>query len=40
MEMYGFAVAEVDDQLRLVDVEVYYKARRFPETLNPEALSA
>ncbi|CAE7379983.1 unnamed protein product, partial [Symbiodinium sp. KB8] len=34
VEMYGFAVAEVDDQLRLVDVEVYYKADSFLEVMK------
>jgi len=34
VEMYGFAVAEVDDSLRLVDVEVYYKADSFLEVMK------
>ncbi|CAE7506749.1 unnamed protein product [Symbiodinium sp. CCMP2592] len=29
IEMYGFAVAEVDDKLRLIDVDIYYKADSF-----------
>jgi len=34
VEMYGFAVAEVDENLQLVDVEVYYKADSFLEVMK------
>jgi len=34
VEMYGFAVAEVDDKLRLIDVDIYYKADSFLQVMK------
>lgn len=31
IEMYGFGTAEVDDQLRLIDVDIFYKPEPFIE---------
>lgn len=36
VEVFGFGVAIVDDQLRLVDVEIFYKAEAFLEVLRGE----
>ena len=32
--MFGFGVATVDDQLRLVDVDIFYKPETFLEVLR------
>ncbi|CAK9027743.1 Pathogen-related protein [Durusdinium trenchii] len=34
IEMYGFGCAEVDSQLRLIDVEIFYKPEPFIEALR------
>lgn len=34
MELVGFGVATVDDQLRLVDVDIFYKPEIFLEVLK------
>jgi len=34
VEMFGFGVATVDDQLRLVDVDIFYKPETFLEVLR------
>lgn len=36
VEMFGFGVATVDEQLRLVDVEIFYKPETFLEVLRGE----
>eukprot|EP00438_Fugacium_kawagutii_P001118 Skav218109 [mRNA] locus=scaffold759:178143:178955:- [translate_table: standard] len=36
LEMFGFGVATVDEQLRLVDVEIFYKPETFLEVLRGE----
>lgn len=36
VEMFGFGVATVDEQLRLVDVEIFYKPETFIEVLRGE----
>lgn len=34
LELFGFGVAEVDEQLRLVDVDIFYKPETFLEVLK------
>ena len=36
VELYGFGVAEVNDKLQLVDVEIYYKPDEFLQVMKGE----